>query len=165
MKKHLILVLSIFFLTSVMFSTASAQKKRMPEPKVGFSSNVGGTSVISVPFWISKTVAIAPMFAFYKQDQWGSRFSPGVAVRVHTKPGRIRPYFGGQLMASILSPTGGSGSTSLNVGGLFGADYYLHPLFSVGVESQLNAALENKDVGQPLTLSTVTVVRATVYIK
>lgn len=159
-RVSLSLLLSIVMITSV-----CAQKKRMPQPKIGLSTTINSTPFITVPFWISKTISIAPMISFSKVDKVGSTFTPGAYIHVHTKKGRIRPYFGGQVMAAIMSPTGGSGTTSISLGGLFGADYYLHPLFSLGIENQLNINLENKDLSIPLSLSTRTVVRATVYIK
>ena len=165
MNKIFFRVSLILLLSFVMISAANAQKKRMPEPKVGLSTTISSTPFITVPFWISKTVSIAPMISFSKADTVGSTFTPGAYIHIHTKKGRIRPYFGGQVMASIISPTGGPGTTAISLGGLFGADYYLHPLFSLGIENQLNVNLENKDISVPLSLNTRTVVRATVYIK
>ncbi len=165
MKKNFLHVAFVLLLFFVMISTAAAQKKRMPEPKLGLSSTISSTPFVTVPFWVSITISIAPMISFSKTDKVGSTFTPGAYIHVHTKKGRIRPYFGGQVMASIMSPTGGSGTTSISLGGLFGADYYLHPLFSIGIESQLNANMENKDLNIPLSLNTTTVIRATVYIK
>ncbi|MCA9735687.1 MAG: hypothetical protein H6696_05145 [Deferribacteres bacterium] len=165
MQKKLISLFAIVFLMTAILSTASAQQKRMPEPKVGLSASFTGNSAIAVPVWVSQGISLVPMISFMKTDQVSSTLAPGVAVHVHTQKGRIRPYFGGQFMALVYSPNNGNSTTTMSVGGLFGADYYLHPMFAIGIESQLSATLENKDAYQPLQLSTFTVVKATVYIK
>ena len=165
MKRKFSILLAGAFLFLFVGNNAMAQQKTRPEPKIGIQGTFAATSGIAIPVWVTKNLVVAPTFSFYKQNNSGTMIRPGVAIINHYKPGRIRPYYGGRFNITISSPDEGDGQSVIAVGGLFGADYYFHPLFCVGIQNQFNVTLENKDAGQPLTMSTATVITATIFIK
>lgn len=144
-------------------------------PGVGLSASVqGGQFDIALPVWTSPSFAFVPSVGLAFAQDVGLDARIGLAARFYQRMADVSPYFalrGGFLFFSPAETENGPELDSVIdflVGGAFGAEAFLLPAFSLGVEAQLNAtfsAEESARFGNPgnINVNTGAAVTATVY--
>jgi hypothetical protein len=162
-------------LLAALFLTSHAAAQTEPAPGIGLSASVqAGQFDIALPVWTSPSLALIPSVGFDLAQDVGTDLRVGLAARFYRRVAEVSPYFGvrgGLLRFSPAEPEDGpelDSTIDFLVGGAFGAEAFLLPAFSLGVEAQLNAtfsAEESARFGNPgnLNVNTGAAVTATVY--
>lgn len=163
------------FLLVALFSTPLATAQTEPAPGVGLSASVqAGQFDIALPVWTGPSLAIVPSVGFDFAQDVGTDLRFGLAARFYRRVAEVAPYVGLRGGVLFFSPAERENGPELDstvdflVGGAFGAEAFLLPAFSLGVEAQLNAtfsAEESARFGNPgnVNLNTGAAVTATVY--
>ena len=119
--------------------------------KFGLSANIQNSELgLSLPIFLTQKFVIAPSFGFTYAEGIGSDISFGLMPKKYFSTDRFAPYMALRLGAVYNRPDGGvSTSEEKNkfdlLGGLAGgAEYFLIPNFSFGVEGQLNMAFPHE---------------------
>ena len=144
-------------------------------PGVGLSGSVqGGQFDIALPVWTSPSFAFVPSVGLEFAQDVGLDARVGLAARFYRRMADVAPYValrGGFLLFSPADVENGpdlDSTVDFLVGGAFGAEAFIVPSFSLGVEAQLNATFSDDNsarFGNPgnLNLNTAAAVTATVY--
>jgi hypothetical protein len=165
---------SLLFLAAL-FLTPHASAQTEPDPGIGLSASVQtGQFDIALPVWTSPSLAIIPSVGIDFAQDIGTDLRAGLAARFYRRVAEVSPYFavrGGVLFFSPAELEDGPELDSVVdflVGGAFGAEAFLLPAFSLGVEAQLNATFSGEEsarFGNPgnVNVNTGAAVTATVY--
>ena len=161
----------IFALVLAMFACVPSLfgQTRPPSSGVGLAASIqDGQFDIMVPIWLSERVSIAPVFGAVWAEGGGSDIRIAVAPRFYLRKDDLSPYLG--LRAGLLksSPTNGSSTTDILIGGAFGGEYFFSSFFSLGVEGQVNLGISDDEsirFGNPgnMNINTGAAVIASVY--
>lgn len=124
-------------------SSLLAQSKT-PSSGVGLATSIqDGQFDIMVPIWLGEKFSLAPVVGILFAEGGGSDIRIGVAPRFYLRKEELSPYVGLRVGALMSSPSNGSSTTDIVLGGAFGGEYFLSASFSLGVEAQLNLALSD----------------------
>ncbi|MEM1041511.1 MAG: hypothetical protein AAGI91_02675 [Bacteroidota bacterium] len=146
-----------------------------PDPGTGLSASVqGGQFDILVPVWSGERLAIVPSIGLNFGQDVGTDVRGGLAARFYQRRSQIAPYFGLRTAVLFFIPAdsefGPDRDTAVDflVGAAYGAEAFLLPKLSLGVEAQLNLTVSGEEsarFGNPgnLNVNTAAAVFATVY--
>lgn len=160
---------------ALLLAPCAAFAQTEPEPGFGLSASVqSGQLDILLPYWSGERFAVVPGFGFTFAQDVGTDVRAGVAARLYQRRGQVAPYGGLQAGVLFFSPAESDfnpdpdSAVDFFVGVLYGAEAFLMPKFSLGVEAQLNVSVsaeESLRFGNPgnLNLNTGAAVLATVY--
>ncbi|MFN3557070.1 MAG: hypothetical protein ACK4VN_14015 [Bacteroidales bacterium] len=166
MKKTLLSFVFMFFFCVLV--------QAQPNGKVGLSGTIQGPQLgISIPIWLAPNAVLAPGLDIRYAETVGTDVSIGLAMRSYIKVETLSPYWGVKLGSVFFNPSSEQ-NTDLKtridlIGGLaFGAEYFISPHFSLGLEAQGNFTKSDENslrFGNPggLNFNTATMVMATVY--
>lgn len=127
---------------------------------------------VMIPFWIGKHFSVAPAFDFQWGDKIGTDYAIGIIPKFYFSTKKLSPYFGLRGGFASFVPTKDNESetrtTDWIAGLAFGAEYFIDPRFSIGVELQGNATKSDKNsmrFGNPgnWNFNLATMVSANVY--
>lgn len=143
-------------------SDGFAQTGNATQRKWGLSASIqGGQGEIMVPIWLGATRVIAPLLGVIFRDGIGTTLMPGAMLRFYSgEIQRVTPYFGVGGGASIFSPKVGPSTTDLYGRGVWGAEFFMHSQFSIGVEARVEVV--RPDAGGT-NISTGTAVHVNIY--
>lgn len=159
----------------LLLSPLTALAQTEPEPGFGLSASVqAGQFDLALPYWAGSSFALVPSVGFEMGQDVGFDVRLGVAARFYQRVGQIAPYGGLRAGLLFFSPAenefGPDPESTMDflIGVMYGAEAFLLPQFSLGVEAQLNAtksAEASMRFGNPgnLNLNTGAAVTATVY--
>jgi hypothetical protein len=104
---------------------------------------------IMIPVWIGKHVSIAPAFDFRWGDKIGADYAIGIIPRFYFSTSKLSPYLGLRGGFASFVPASDNDSetrtTDWIAGLAFGAEYFIDPRFSIGIELQGNATKSDKN--------------------
>jgi hypothetical protein len=142
---------------------------KTPSSGVGLAASIQeGQFDIMVPIWLSERFTIAPAIGIVWAEDAGSDIRIGIAPRYYLRKEALSPYVGLRLGALMNSPSNGSSTTDILIGGAFGGEYFFSEYFSLGVEAQANMVISDSKsarFGNPgkMNLNTAAAVIAGVY--
>ncbi len=153
----------------------AARAQTVPDPGIGLSASVqAGQFDILVPIWSGERFAVVPSFGFEFGQDAGLDVRAGLAARLYQRRGEIAPYGSVRAAVLIFAPAerefGPEPESAVDflAGLAYGAEAFLLPRLSLGVEAQLNltvSAEESVRFGNPgnVNVNTGAAVFATVY--
>lgn len=123
---------------------------------------------IILPIWAGESFVLAPAVGFASIGNLGTDLRLAAMARFYLRKSTVSTYIGPKVGAILFSPSSGSSTTDILVGGMLGGEYFLTSQFSLGAEVQLNAFFADDAsvrFGNPGTTSinTGSAVFATVY--
>lgn len=123
-----------------MLTMTTAEVQAQETRTAGLTASLqGGQMTILVPIWAGDMMSIAPGVGLQHTDNTGTIIDLVLAPRFYIRMDRVAPYFGGRLGATITMPDGPADNTyDWNGGAVFGGEYFVNPMFSFGVEAQIN---------------------------
>lgn len=123
-----------------MLATISDAQAQEETRTAGLTASLqSGQMTILVPIWMGDMMTIAPGVGLQHRDNTGTIIDLVLAPRFYIRMDRVAPYFGGRLGATISMPDGPADNTyDWNGGAVFGGEYFVNPMFSFGVEAQIN---------------------------
>jgi len=141
---------------------------------IGLSGSIQGSQFgISIPIWIGEKFVLAPSFSIKQVERSGGDYSFALSPRYYFKTEKLAPYAGlklGALFNKLDSESDNSSNFKVDYlfGLAFGAEYFLSPNFSFGVEAQANLTKSSENsyrFGNPggLVFNTGTMITASVY--
>lgn len=162
---RLLTIVGLFCLPAL----AHAQS-RVPSPgTIGLSASLQAAQFdVFVPIWVSDRFVVAPAIGIAWVEGMSTSIAIGVAPRLYVNTDPVGAYVGVRAGVLLTSPDEGSSTTDIVVGGTFGGEYFLSSSFSLGVESQLNLTISDKEstrFGNPgrMNLNTGAAAYATIY--
>lgn len=134
--------------------------------KFGLTASIqGNQAIILIPIWVADTITLAPGFSLWYVDGGTTTLDLLISPRFYFRMDRVAPYFGGRLGARIQMPD--VGDTIIDwIGGVsFGGEYFVNPMFSFGVEGQMNIMLFDSPAAgaADFEIHSVAAVHANVY--
>jgi len=143
--RYIILMTLGVFITSTLHSQTDSSLYAN-HGKAGFRASGFGSSVtIELPCWISPNATLAPTFSLRSIQRSGTELSLGVSFRQYIGDNQVKPFAGLAADIEYMRQYVSSSSTStartvLSPGAslIGGADYFVTPRFSVGVQAQLS---------------------------
>ena len=146
MKKHYFTLFIILFLLSVIQCKSQDTSHRI----AGFSATIQNAQYgIMIPIWISKNISVAPALDFQWGDDIGTDYAVGIVPKFYVSTKRLAPYICIKGGFASFVPAKGNHSQIRTLDWLaglgLGAEYFIDPRFSFGVEIQGNFTKSDKN--------------------
>jgi hypothetical protein len=166
MKKLLIFSACIFWCFAQCVFAQEQEAKRT----AGLSALMQeGQFDIMLPYWLDDKTVIAPAIGMQYVQDAGTDVAVGFAFKCYSTIKRVTPYYGVRIgvMAAFAEGEGES-KTDLLAGLLYGAECFVLPQFSIGIEAQLNltkSADNSSRFGNPggINVNTAAALLASIY--
>lgn len=136
-----IAVLSIFVTSTALAQTGGNVALSTPTAgDVGIAASLQGEQLdVILPIWLGDNFVLAPAVGLVMADGLGTDLRLAAMARFYLRKSTVSTYIGPKIGAILFSPTSGSSTTDILVGGMLGGEYFLTSQFSLGAEVQLNA--------------------------
>lgn len=152
-------------------SVASAASSDMPVKKIGMTASLAGADLgIMVPIWIKPSLSVLPFIRFLSAEDLGHETALGAKIRLHKEVDTdFFPYIGAGV-GTYYSTAATVKAIDRVVGMLLGAEYFVKPRVSLGLESQVTASFSDENsyrFGNPgkKNINTASLVYFSVYFK
>src|SRR5688572_3447792 len=139
---------TVFSSTSFAQETTSVNQEESAHRKFGLSANIQNSETgLTFPIFITQKFVLAPSVGLLYAEGVGKDISVGLVPKIYFQTERFAPYMALRVGAIFNRPEGASDNPAFKntpdilTGLAGGAEYFLIPNFSFGVEGQFNVAL------------------------